>query len=235
MFVRSLLGLALAASTAEAFMGASPMPLRRANLRAGACTGLRMVDWSEPKDEYTGTGAEVGQINKSADIEKEYEQRLADAREKVKEAGTGWKSEYDPTGKLKEGDRDPMSGRLILDPLKVPTSEQGAPASFAEYMERRAKKEGGHVLDIAGNDVTDIRPTAPVHQGSWGPVEGKKGKDEFDQLFGAKKVDTSGTLTDEQIEWNKKREEERLQQEAETEARMQKWVAEAAAKKAAGN
>jgi hypothetical protein len=65
------------------------------------------------------TGAEIGQINKSADIEKQYEQRLADAREKVKEAGTGWKSEYDPTGKLKEGDRDPMSGRLILDPLKV--------------------------------------------------------------------------------------------------------------------
>ena len=38
------------------------------------------------------------------------------------------------------------------------------------------------MLDAAGNDVTDIRPTAPVHQGSWGPVEGKKGKDEFDQV-----------------------------------------------------
>ena len=71
------------------------------------------------------TGADIGQINKSADIEKQYEQRLADAREKVKEAGTGWKSEYDPTGKLKEGDRDPMSGRLILDPLKVMESRSG--------------------------------------------------------------------------------------------------------------
>ena len=28
---------------------------------------------------------------------------------------------------LKEGDRDPTTGRLILDPLKIPTSDQGAP------------------------------------------------------------------------------------------------------------
>lgn len=57
------------------------------------------------------------------------EQRLAEARQKAAMAKSGWRSEYDPTGKLKEGDRDPHSGRLIIDPLKIPTSEQGAPAT----------------------------------------------------------------------------------------------------------
>jgi hypothetical protein len=36
-----------------------------------------------------------------------------------------------------------------------------------------------------------------------------------------------------QIEWNRKRDAERAQQESETEARMAQWMAEAAAKKAA--
>ena len=36
-----------------------------------------------------------------------------------------------------------------------------------------------------------------------------------------------------QVEWNRKRDAERAQQESETEARMAQWMAEAAAKKAA--
>ncbi len=37
-----------------------------------------------------------------------------------------------------------------------------------------------------------------------------------------------------QEEWRKKKEEEKAAKEAEIEARMQKWMADAAAKKAAG-
>jgi len=207
---------------------------RSVALRTGACTSLRMVDWSEPVKEYDGTGADRGQINKADDVEGEMESRLAEARERAQSENLGWRSEYDPTGKLKEGDRDPISGRLILDPLKVPTSEQGAPASFAEYMERRAKQQGGKVVDAAGNDVTDVRPTAPVHQGSWGPTsKGKKDADDWLNL-GPKTVTSGPELTAEQEEWNKKRVADEAEREAEAEARMQKWMAEAAAKKAQG-
>eukprot|EP00282_Hemiselmis_andersenii_P046058 CAMPEP_0172090310 /NCGR_PEP_ID=MMETSP1043-20130122/24295_1 /TAXON_ID=464988 /ORGANISM="Hemiselmis andersenii, Strain CCMP441" /LENGTH=269 /DNA_ID=CAMNT_0012752865 /DNA_START=434 /DNA_END=1244 /DNA_ORIENTATION=+ len=180
------------------------------------------------------TGADRGQINKSDEVEEVMEARLREARERAQSENLGWRSEYDPTGKLKEGDRDPISGRLILDPLKVPTSDQGAPASFAEYMERRAKQQGGQVLDAAGNDVTDIRPTAPTHQGSWGPTS-KGGKDSTDDFLGLGAKDIGApALTPEQEEWNKKRAEEEAAREAEAEARMQKWMAEAAAKKAQG-
>ena len=52
-------------------------------------------------------------------------------------------------GNLKEGDRDPISGRLILDPLKIPTAEQGAPGTWAEYLAMRKVKEGGSARDFA--------------------------------------------------------------------------------------
>jgi hypothetical protein len=190
-----------------------------------------MVDWSEPKVDYSGEGSDRGQYNKSDDIEAQMLQRTAEARAKAQAAGTGWKSEY---GDMPEGSRDPRSGRLVIDPLKIPTEDQGAPASFAEYMARRAKQSGGAVKDLAGNDITDVRPTAPVHQGSWGPPAKGSSKDNLDDIFGKKPVsEPVNVLTPEQIEWNRKRDEERAQQEAETEARMAQWMAEAAAKKAA--
>ena len=49
---------------------------------------------------------------------------------------------------LKEGDRDPVSGRLILDPLKIPTKDQGAPGTWEEYLKMRAAKEGGQAKDL---------------------------------------------------------------------------------------
>jgi len=49
------------------------------------------------------------------------------------------------------------------------------------------------------------------------------------------KVDTSDwAVSEDQVEWRKQKEEERAKQEDEVEARMQKWLADAAAKKAAG-
>ena len=49
---------------------------------------------------------------------------------------------------LKEGDRDPVSGRLILDPLKIPTKEHGAPGTWEEYLAMRKAKEGGVAKDL---------------------------------------------------------------------------------------
>jgi hypothetical protein len=71
------------------------------------------------------------QINKSDQIGSTVEQRLAEAKRLASEKGVGSKSGLDPTGRLKEGDRDPVTGRLILDPLKIPTAEQGAPGSVS--------------------------------------------------------------------------------------------------------
>jgi hypothetical protein len=59
---------------------------------------------------------------------------------------------------MPEGSRDPRSGRLVIDPLKIPTEDQGAPASFAEYMARRAKQSGGAVKDLAGRRPLDPHP-----------------------------------------------------------------------------
>ena len=49
---------------------------------------------------------------------------------------------------LKEGDRDPVTGRLILDPLKIPTKDQGAPGTWEEYLKMRQAKEGGTARDV---------------------------------------------------------------------------------------
>jgi len=49
---------------------------------------------------------------------------------------------------LKEGDRDPVTGRLILDPLKIPTKDQGAPGTWEEYLKMRKEKEGGTARDV---------------------------------------------------------------------------------------
>ena len=77
--------------------------------------------------------------------------------------GIAARSGLDTSGRLKEGDRDPVSlvllrsphadilqrsGRVIVDPLKIPTSDMGAPGSWEEYMAMRKKKEGG-VKDVS--------------------------------------------------------------------------------------
>jgi len=36
-----------------------------------------------------------------------------------------------------------------VDPLKIPTAEQGAPGSWAEYMAMRQQKEGGQAKDVS--------------------------------------------------------------------------------------
>eukprot|EP00281_Chroomonas_sp_CCMP1168_P032245 CAMPEP_0206253694 /NCGR_PEP_ID=MMETSP0047_2-20121206/23291_1 /ASSEMBLY_ACC=CAM_ASM_000192 /TAXON_ID=195065 /ORGANISM="Chroomonas mesostigmatica_cf, Strain CCMP1168" /LENGTH=231 /DNA_ID=CAMNT_0053679925 /DNA_START=9 /DNA_END=704 /DNA_ORIENTATION=- len=230
MFLRSLLAVALAAASAEAFTG--PVLAPRVALRSsGACSRLRMVDWSEPVQQYNGAGADRGQVNKAEQIKAEMEARLMRAKEEASKQNSGWKSEYDPTGTLKEGDRDPITGRLILDPLKIPTSEQGAPASFAEYMERRAKQMGGKVVDAMGNDLTDIRPSAPVHEGSWGAPQAASANDDW---LGSSSKNTKIDIDPEMEEWNRKRAEERAREAAEAEARMAKWMADAAAKNQQG-
>jgi hypothetical protein len=70
-------------------------------------------------------------VNKSDLVGQTVEQRLAEAKRIAEEKNIGAKSGLDPTGKLREGDRDPVTGRLILDPLKIPTSDQGAPGSVS--------------------------------------------------------------------------------------------------------
>ena len=72
-----------------------------------------------------------------------------------------------------------------------------------------------------------------AQEGSWGAPAKKGALDGDDWLTGKPKVEAKVNLDPEQEAWNKKKEEERKQQAAETEARMQKWMAEAAAKKAA--
>ena len=62
-------------------------------------------------------------------------------------AGLGSKSGL-ATGDLQEGDRDPVTGRLILDPLKIPTADQGAPGTWEEYLAMRKAKEGGVAKDM---------------------------------------------------------------------------------------
>jgi hypothetical protein len=84
------------------------------------------------------------QVNKSDLVGQTVEQRLAEAKRIAEEKNIGAKSGLDPTGKLKEGDRDPVTGRLILDPLKIPSSDQGAPGSVSCFRdckdERRSFK-----------------------------------------------------------------------------------------------
>jgi hypothetical protein len=70
------------------------------------------------------------QINKSDEIAARTAARLAEAAARAAEQNMGSKSGLASADSgLKEGDRDPATGRLILDPLKIPTGDQGAPGS----------------------------------------------------------------------------------------------------------
>jgi len=89
----------------------------------------------------------------------------------------------------------------------------------------------------AGNDLTEVRPTEAVQPGTWGapkdsdPIAAASA-DRSVSGFG--KVDTSDVVDDDMAEWRRQREEERKQQDAEVEAKMQMWLQQAAEKKSQG-
>jgi len=199
-----------------------------------------MVDWSDPKDNepYSGAGADRGQINKAEQVWDSVKQRTERAREEAQQKNTGWASEYDKSGRLQEGDRDPVSGRLILDPLKIPTADQGAPGSFEEYMKRRAQQAGGVVTDAMGNQIEEnrMKTSTPVQPGTWGAPKGVD-KVNVDDIFddrsvsGFKEVDVSDVVDAEQEAWRQQKERERAEQEAAIEAKMQMWLQQAEQRK----
>ncbi|EKX34709.1 hypothetical protein GUITHDRAFT_166141 [Guillardia theta CCMP2712] len=202
-------------------------------------TSLRMVDWDWDKkseeEEYDGAGADRGQINRSDQIKSRVEQRLAEAKKIAEEKGIAARSGLDTSGRLKEGDRDPRSGRVIVDPLKIPTSDMGAPGSWEEYMAMRKKKEGV-VKDAFGNVIEDVKPSYSVQAGTWGPPK-ESAKDVAADVFssGGGKVMGGPIESDaEQEEWRRQRDEEEKKRQEEVEARMQMWLKQAADKKAQG-
>ena len=71
------------------------------------------------------------QRNQSDKVGSSVEQRLAEARRIAEEKNIGAKSGLSSDPNAKIGDRDKATGRLILDPLKIPTAEQGAPGSVS--------------------------------------------------------------------------------------------------------
>jgi len=135
---------------------------------------------------------------------------------------------------VKEGDRDPVTGRLILDPLKIPTAEQGAPGTWEEYLKMRQQKEGGQAKDVMGNVIDDVKPSYAVQDGTWGPPKEVE-KENLDDVFGKKPVSEPVFEVDPEIAAQQaaRKQQEAAQQE-EVEAKMARWLAEAAAKKAQG-
>lgn len=202
----------------------------------GRLSSLKMVDWSEPKKPVgDGLGGDRGQINKSDEIAARTAQRLEEAKLKAKELGIGSKSGL---ADVQEGERDPRTGRVVLDPLKIPTAAQGAPGSWAEYMAMRKAKEGV-VKDMAGNVIEDAKPTYTVQAGTWGPPKdvektivggGKVIEDKSVTGFG--RVDVSDVSDDAAADWRRKKDEEKAAQQAAVEAKMQMWLKAAAEKKA---
>jgi len=98
-------------------MGSAPLAGSVApKLRAGACSQLKMVDWSEPskEEEYTGAGSDRGQMNKADEIWDRVNNRIVSAASEAEAKGVGQKSGLDPTGKLREGDRDPVTPLPLL-------------------------------------------------------------------------------------------------------------------------
>merc|ERR1719163_1389564 len=140
---RSIVALTLAGSAA-AFSGLAPLVSKTPAIKATsglrlrhAKTSIKMVDWDKKEEEnYSGPGSERGQVNRSDEIGARSEGRLNAAKQRSEELGLGSKSGL-ATGDLQEGDRDPVTGRLILDPLKIPTADQGAPGTWEEYLAMR--------------------------------------------------------------------------------------------------
>jgi len=246
---RRVVMLALAGSAAAfmpgAFVGSTPALAKATSglrLRSGR-TSIKMVDWDwdkkEEEDNYDGPGSERGQINRSDEIGARSKERLENAKKQAAEAAstdTGYGSVSGlAAGRsdLKEGDRDPVTGRLILDPLKIPTKDQGAPGTWEEYLKMRQAKEGGTARDVMGNVIDDVKPTYAVQDGTWGPPKEAQ-KENLDDIFGKKPVSEPVFELDPELERQKaERAAEASKQQDEVEARMAKWMAEAAAKKAA--
>jgi hypothetical protein len=128
-------------------------------LRAGrGLTSVKMVDWDWDKkaeeENYDGPGAERGQVNRSDQVGARSAERLANAKKMAEENNYGSVSGLANGRDVKEGDRDPVTGRLILDPLKIPTAEQGAPGTWEEYLKMRKAKEGGQAKDVMVRSVS---------------------------------------------------------------------------------
>jgi len=98
----------------------------------------------------------------------------------------------------------------------------------------RAEKEGGAPKDVFGNDISGAKPSYTVQAGTWGPP--KETKENLDDILGLGRAgDVSIKEVDaEQAAWKEQKDREREQEAADVEAKMAKWMADAAAKKAAG-
>lgn len=241
---RRVVLLAIAGSAA-AFLPAAPLGSSAPGIKA--TTGLRlrtgrttikMVDWDwdkkEEADNYDGPGAERGQINRADEIGARSQSRLEEAKKRSEEKGYGAVSGLANGRDVKEGDRDPVTGRLILDPLKIPTADQGAPGTWEEYLAMRKKKEGGQAKDAMGNVIDDVKPTYAVQAGTWGPPKEAQ-KENLDDIFGKKPVNEPVIEVDPEWEAQKAaRAAEDAERQTEIEAKMAKWLADAAAKKAQG-
>jgi len=118
---------------------------------------------------------------------------------------------------------------------KIPTG----PASFEEYMKKRASQEGGKVTDMAGNDITGAKPSYKVQEGAWGaPEDMEKQEDPLGwidkSVVGFEKQSTNWLDEDPELKAAKEaRERQRAEEEAAIEAKMQMWLKKAAEKKAA--
>ncbi|KAJ1485962.1 hypothetical protein T484DRAFT_1791617 [Baffinella frigidus] len=113
MFTRILcIGVCVVAQVA-AFLPVGPMGASAPALRGATCgmrrgaPALRMVDWSEPEEEYDGAGADRGQINKSTATGNTVSDRLANSKKVAAETNLGSSSGLGRGKNLKEGDRDP--------------------------------------------------------------------------------------------------------------------------------
>jgi len=235
------------AGSAAAFMPSAPLgattPGIKATsglrLRAGrGLTSVKMVDWDWDKkaeeENYDGPGAERGQVNRSDQVGARSAERLANAKKMAEENNYGSVSGLANGRDVKEGDRDPITGRLILDPLKIPTAEQGAPGTWEEYLKMRKAKEGGQAKDVMGNVIDDVKPTYAVQDGTWGPPKEAQ-KENLDDIFGKKPVSEPVFEVDPEIAAQQAaRKAEDAAKQEEIEAKMARWLAEAEAKKAQG-
>jgi hypothetical protein len=109
------------------------------------------------------------------------------------------------------------------------------PTSFADYLAARAAASGGTVTDAAGNDITNAKPTYKVQEGAWGaPEDTVYDNDPLDwidkSVSGFEKQETDWLEDAETKAWKEQKAKEQSDKEAEIEARMAKWMADAAAK-----
>mmetsp|Transcript_32040 Transcript_32040/g.102069 ORF Transcript_32040/g.102069 Transcript_32040/m.102069 type:complete len:110 (-) Transcript_32040:99-428(-) len=106
-------------------------------------------------------------------------------------------------------------------------------------MKKRAAESGGKVTDIAGNDITTVKPSYKVQEGAWGaPEDMEKEEDPLawidKSVTGFEKQSTSWLDEDPELKAAREaREKQKAEEDAAIEARMQMWLKKAAEKKAA--